>query len=115
MSRTLIVEAQSNGDQDDLDEIVHNPEGDAWEDDFDIEQAITFGCILDMTPPSTVNVDMITRHLSVVRCALAQPKENDDWCRSSIFQTLTKIGDKNCQVIIDSGSYVYAVASSMIT
>jgi len=36
-SRTLIIETQSDSDQDDLDEIVHNPEGDAWEDDFDVD------------------------------------------------------------------------------
>jgi len=27
-SRTLIIETQSDSDQDDLDEIVHDPEGD---------------------------------------------------------------------------------------
>jgi len=65
-------------------------------------------------PPSTDNVDMITRHLSLVRCALGQPKKNDDW-RRTFFQTLTKIASKNCRVIIDSESCVNAVASDMVT
>ena len=33
------------------------------------------------------DVDKITRHLNVVRCALAKPKENNDWRRTLIFQT----------------------------
>jgi len=64
-----------------------------------------------MHSPSVDDVDKIVRHLNMVRCALAKPKENDDWHRTSIFQSLTKISDKNCQVIIDSGSCVKAVAS----
>jgi len=98
----LIIETQSDSDQDDLDEIVHDLEGDVWED-FDVDQAATLGCVLSMHSPSVDDVDKITCHLNVVRCALAKSKENDDWRRTSIFQTLTKIGGKNCQVIIDSG------------
>ena len=73
------------------------------------------GCLLRMHPPSIDDVDGVTHRLSVVRCALTQPMESDDWCRSSIFQTLTKIGGKNCRVIIDSGSFVNAVVSDMMT
>jgi len=73
---TLIIESYSDGDRDDLDEIVHGSEGDAWEDFVD--QATTLGRVLSMHPPSIDDGDMITRrHLSVVRCALAQPKENN--------------------------------------
>ena len=56
----LIIETQSNGDQDDLDEIFHDPEGDVWQDDFGIDQPTTLGCFLNMTPPSTDDVDRIT-------------------------------------------------------
>ena len=70
---------------------------------------------MSMHSPSVDDVDKITRHLNAVRCALTEPKENDDWRRTSIFQTLTKISGKNCQVIIDSGSCVNAVALGMIT
>jgi len=46
-NRTLIIETQSDSDQDDLDEIVHHdPEG--GEDDFDVDQAATLGCVLSM-------------------------------------------------------------------
>jgi len=31
----LIIETQLDGDSDNLEEIVHDPEGDSWEDDFD--------------------------------------------------------------------------------
>ena len=67
-----------------------------------------------MHPPSIDDVNRITCHLSVVRCALAQLKENDDRHRTSNFQNLTKIGDKNYRVIIDSGSCVNAVVSGMV-
>jgi len=103
-SRTLIIETHSDSDQDDLDEIVHDPARDAWEDDLDVDQVTSLDCVLSMHSPSVDYVDKITCHLNVVRCALAKPKENDDWRRTSIFQTLTKIDGKNCRVIIDSGS-----------
>jgi len=70
---------------------------------FEYAPTVDWQCIQDY-PPS-----------SIVRFALAQPKKNDDWRRTSIFQTLTKIGGKNCRVIIDSGSCVNAVASGMVT
>ena len=73
------------------------------------------GCVLSMHSPSVDDVDKITRHLNVVRYPLAKPKENDDCRRTLIFQTLTKIGSKNCRVIINSGSCVNAVASSIVT
>ena len=66
--------------------------------------------------PSLINdVDGITCWFSVMKCALAQPKESDDWRRSIIFQALTRISDKNCRVIIDSESCVNTVVSSMVT
>jgi len=68
-----------------------------------------------MHPPSVDDVDKITRHLNVVRCAPDNPKESDDWRRTSIFQTLIKIGGKNCLVIIDSRSCINAVALGMVT
>jgi len=68
-----------------------------------------------MHQPSIDDVDGVTRRLSVVRCALTQSKKSDDWRKSSIFQTITKIDGKNCQVIIDSGSCVNAIASGMVT
>ena len=78
-ARTLIIEIQSDSDLDDLEEIVHDPEGDAWEDNFDVDQTATLGPVLSMHPPSIDDADRVTRRLSVVRCTLVQLKKNDDW------------------------------------
>ena len=86
----LIIETQSEGDRDDLEEIIHDPEGDTWEGDFDVDQTAFLGCLMSMHPHSIVDVDRITYSLSVMRCTLARPKENDDWRRSLIFQTPLK-------------------------
>jgi len=55
-ARTLIIETQSDSDQDDLEEEVHDPEGDTWED-FDVDQAATLGCLLSMHPSSIDDID----------------------------------------------------------
>jgi len=73
----LIIEIQSDSDQDDLEKIVHDPDGDVWEDEL-VDPTTTLGCLSSTHPPLIDDVDGITRRLSVVRCALAQPKENDD-------------------------------------
>jgi len=52
--------------------------------------------------------------LGVVRCTLAQPEQSNDRRKIVIFQTCTKIDNKNCKVI-DSGSCINAVASNLIT
>ncbi|KAI0507857.1 hypothetical protein KFK09_013985 [Dendrobium nobile] len=56
-----------------------------------------------------------TSPICVVRCALSQPTPTDDWRRTTIFHTYTKIKDKNCKVIVDSGSCINAVSSSMVS
>jgi len=73
----LIIETQSNNDQDDLEEVVHDPEGDTWEDDFDVDQAVTLGFLLNMHPPSIDDVNRITSCLSVLKCTLNQ--HNEKW------------------------------------
>ena len=75
----------------------------------------TLGCLSSKHPPSIDDVDGITRRLSVMRCALAQPKESDDGYWFTVFQTSTKISDKNYRVIIDSGSCVNVVATNIMT
>ena len=54
------------------------------------------------------------RHV-VIRCTLAQPKDMVDWRRTSIFHTWIKIGEKNCKIIVDSGSCINDVSSSLIS
>ena len=44
-TRTLIIETQSDSDQDDLEEIVHDPEGDIWKDKLVVDQTTTLGCL----------------------------------------------------------------------
>ncbi|PKU59423.1 Proteasome subunit alpha type-5-B [Dendrobium catenatum] len=44
--------------------------------------------------------------LQVIKCVFSQSKPSDDWRRTSIFHTFTKIGDKSYKVIIDSGSCI---------
>jgi hypothetical protein len=54
--------------------------------------------------------------LIIVRCALTLPKESEDWRRSNILHTYVKCGGStNCKVIIDSGSCINAVSSSLVT
>ena len=89
-TRTLIIETQSDTDQENLEEIVHDSEGDVWRDELIVDQAITLGCLSSLHLPSIDDADGITRRLRVVRCALTQLKESDNWHRFIIFQTLTK-------------------------
>jgi len=77
--------------------------------DSDVDEEITgddvgFNCIR-LTP---------SIHLSVVRCALSQPKEKDDWRRTTMFHTFTRIGGRSYKVIVDSGSCINAVSSTII-
>ena len=46
---------------------------------------------------------------------LAQPEPLNDWRRTVIFQTCTKIENKSCKVIVDSGSCINIIASKLIT
>jgi len=74
----LIIETQSYGDQDDLEETVCDSEGDVWENELVVDHATNLGCLLSMRPLSIDDVDGITCQLSVVRCALTQSKKSDD-------------------------------------
>ena len=56
-----------------------------------------------------------TTKLTVVRYALTQPKETQDWKRTVISYTYIKYGDKGCKIIIDSGSCINTVSSSSIS
>ena len=86
----MIIETQSDSDQDDLEEIVQDPEGDVWEDKLIVDQATTLGCLSSMHSLLIDGISEITQMLSVARCALTQLKWSDDIHRSTIFQALTK-------------------------
>ena len=50
----------------------------------------------------------------VVRCILSQNKTQEVWHRTNILQTLVKIGDKVCKIIIDSRSCVNAISHKAV-
>jgi len=63
----------------------------------------------------SISTQIKTTRLSVVRCALTQPKGTEDWRRTVIFYTYIKCGDKGCKIIIDNGSCINAVSSGSVS
>ncbi|GAV68721.1 hypothetical protein CFOL_v3_12224 [Cephalotus follicularis] len=53
--------------------------------------------------------------LSVVRSVFTIPKKEDDWGRTNIFHTYTKIGDVSNKVSIDGGSCMNVVSKGAVT
>jgi len=53
-------------------------------------------------------------HLFVIRCVPSQPAEKNDWRKGATFHTSAKIRDKNCKVIVDSGSSIDAISSKSL-
>ena len=77
------------------DEFIYRPnEVDSGVDEEITDDDIGFHCIR----PTSSN------YLLVVRCALSQPKEKNDWRWTTMFHTFTMIGGKSCKVIVDSRS-----------
>nr|ABD63103.1 gag-pol polyprotein, related [Asparagus officinalis] len=103
-SQVAIIDGQYEFEHElDSDEFVHQVDDDT--DDFEDDADDTvLGCLRQIETPT----------ISVVRSAISQPKTVDDWRRTFIFHTFTKIGDKNYKVIVDSGSCINAVSSAMI-
>ena len=54
-------------------------------------------------------------HLGVVRCVLTCPQVSDDWRRTTIFHTYSRMSGKVCKVIIDSGSCINAISTGTVT
>ena len=52
--------------------------------------------------------------LHVVRCLLAAPKDEVALCRTSIFYTYIKHGNKSCKVTIDGDSPVNIIVKSVV-
>ena len=96
-NRTLFVDSQDqNHERDDIEEQLYEPD-------------------LENLPESDEDCEGGDITLGVVRCALAQAKEDNDWRRNAIFHTYIKCGEKDCKVIIDSGSCINAVSSSTVS
>ncbi|GFY95394.1 hypothetical protein Acr_10g0007790 [Actinidia rufa] len=91
-NRTLFVNSQGqNYEGDDIEEQLYEPD-------------------LENLPESDEDCEGGDVTLGVVRCALTQAKEDNDWRRNAIFYTYIKCGEKDCKVIIDSGSCINAVS-----
>jgi hypothetical protein len=98
-----------------LEEEVYEPECLEDLDDYEGDTKC-LGCIRVISPHGNLPEDATdVPRLIVVRCALTLPKESEDWRRSNIFHTYVKCGSTNCKVIIDSGSCINAVSSSLVT
>ena len=98
-------------EEDDGEVVVHQQDNDS---DVSAEEYEFNGCIktvkVTSLPPSVGRTQ-----LGVVKCTLAQPKPLNDWRRTVIFQTCTKIENKSCKVIVNSDSCINAVVSKLIT
>uniref|UniRef100_A0A2N9GGF1 RNA-directed DNA polymerase n=1 Tax=Fagus sylvatica TaxID=28930 RepID=A0A2N9GGF1_FAGSY len=116
-SKTLLIQ-EEDGKEDNMEELVYDPnlegiqdDGEEWEDEPNY-----LGCIRAISTPTVIFEDHPdVPRVNVVRCALAQQRDNTDWRRCAIFQTYTKCGDKTCRVIIDSGSCINAVSSTLVS
>ncbi|GFY94998.1 SNOWY COTYLEDON protein [Actinidia rufa] len=96
-NRTLFVNSQGqNYEGDDIEEQLYEPD-------------------LENLPESDEDCEGGDVTLGVVRCALTQAKEDNDWRCNAIFYTYIKCGEKDCKVIIDSGSCINAVSSSTVS
>jgi hypothetical protein len=118
-NKTLIMETIEQ--EDDLEEEVYEPNLDDIVDidDEGNEDPNRLVCIRTLPLYDELPKDrddrLDTPVVSVVRCALAQPKDNDDWRRTTIFQTYVKSGTKDCRVIVDSGSCINAISSNIVS
>ena len=115
-SRTPVTQVDDEKVKD-VEELVYHPNvGQThdveakWEDDPSY-----LACIRAISPQVDDFKDFGVPRVNVVRCSLAEQRDNDDWRRIAIFQTYTKCGDKTCKVIIDSGSCINAVSSNVVS
>ena len=97
--------------KDGLEVIVHqqDDDSDAFAEDCEFNSCTKTLAVTGLTPSYD------RAHLEVVRCTLAQPKQVNDWRRTVILQTCTKIENKSCKVIVNSDSCINVVASKLIT
>ncbi|GFY88904.1 hypothetical protein Acr_06g0008440 [Actinidia rufa] len=96
-NRTLFVNSQDqNHEGDNIEEQLYEPD-------------------LENLPESDEYCEGGDITLGVVRCALTQTKEDNDLRCNAIFHTYIKCREKDCKVIIDSGSCINAVSSSTVS
>ena len=113
--KTLVMQ-EDDEKVEDVEELVYDPNVEEiqdveaeWEDDRSY-----LACIRAISPQVDDFNDIFgVLRVNVVRCALAEQRNTNDWRMSAIFQTYTKCGDKTCKVIINSGSCINAVSSNV--
>ncbi|CAI9757986.1 unnamed protein product [Fraxinus pennsylvanica] len=114
LSRALVLEEHESREDGVLEDQVYKPKFEEFEDLDDNEDTF-LGCI--RTLPVELESRLLilnTSRLGVVRCILTQPKNADDWRRYAIFHTYSKINNKGCKVIVDSGSCINAVSMTTV-
>ena len=72
-------------------------------------------CIRAISPQVDDFKNFGVPRVNVVRCALAEQKDTNDWRRSALFQTYTNCGNKTCKVIIDSESCINAMFFNVVS
>ncbi|KAG6732889.1 hypothetical protein I3842_01G199200 [Carya illinoinensis] len=114
-SRALVIEEREGVVDEPLEDQFYEPKLEEFRDLGDDEDAF-LGCIRAL-PVGLGSVPLVpdTPQLSVVRCILTQPKDDDDWCRHAIFHTYIKINNKGCKVIVDSGSCINVVSVTTVS
>ena len=97
------IEDIEEEEEDDVEMTVHQQDNDldASVEEYEFSVCIRIMKVTNLTP--TVG----RAPLGVVMCTLAQPEPLNDWRRTVIFQTCTKIENKSCKVIV-------AVASTLL-
>jgi len=106
-TETLLVEVLIEEDEKEVglevDVYKQNDDSDVSAEDRELNGCIWILALTDLTP----NYDRA--YLEVVKYILAQPKQVNEWRRTVIFQTFTKIGEKS-KVIVDNDSCINAIA-----
>ena len=85
-NRTLFIKGQEDiGEEDNCDDEIYEPNPEDFHDLNDEEdESNLLGCV------RSISLQRETIRLSVVRCALTQPKGTEDWRRTAIFYTYIK-------------------------
>ena len=77
------------GEEDNYDDKVYEPNPNDFQDlDDEEDESNLLVCV------RSISTQIKITKLSVVRCALTQPKGFEDWRRTVIFYTYIKYGDK---------------------
>ena len=78
------------------DDKIYEPNPNDFQDLNDEEdESNLLGCI------RSISLQSKTTMLNIVRCALTQPTEIEDWRRTTIFYTYINYEDKGCKIVIE--------------